>query len=79
MKCRSCSSLGAQTFNGEIALHFSGLDGLTRPIVWVFPKVLVCLDCGFAEFAVPDEPMKTLRNPESSDLARDRFPLMGSM
>ena len=71
MKCRSCvSSLGAQTFSGEVALHFPGLDGMRRPIVWAFPKVLVCLDCGFAEFVVADEQVKALRNPESSDLAR---------
>ena len=72
MRCRSCGdSLGAQTFNGEIALHFPGRDGLTIPLVLVFPKVLVCLDYGFAEFAVPDEQVKTLRKPESSDLARE--------
>jgi len=71
MRCRSCgASPDVQTFNGEIALHFPGLDGLTKPIVWVFPKVLVCLNCGFAEFAVPDEQVKTLREPESSDHTR---------
>jgi len=68
MRCRSCGAGGgAQTFNGEVALRFPGLDGLTEPIVLAFPKVLVCLDCGFAEFALPDEQVKTLRNPESSD------------
>jgi len=68
VKCRSCgSSHGAQTLNGEIALRFPGLDGLTKPIVWLFPKVLACLDCGFAEFVVPDEQLTTLRNPKSSD------------
>jgi hypothetical protein len=70
MRCRSCGvGSGAQTFNGEVALHFPGLDGLTKPIVWAFPKVLVWLDCGFAEFALRDEQVKTLRNSESSDLA----------
>lgn len=68
MSCKSCQSASQRNFNGEVALHFPGLDGLTKLMVWVFPKVLVCLDCGFAEFAVPDEQVKTLRNPESSDL-----------
>ena len=62
-RCGSCS----KSFNGQVALHFPGLDGLKKPIVWVFPEVLVCLNCGIAEFAVPDEQLKTLRNPESSD------------
>jgi len=30
-----------------------GLKGLERPIVWVFPKLLLCLDCGVTEFTVP--------------------------
>ena len=69
MKCRGCgASPAAHPFNGELALHFPGRDGLTRPIVWVFPRVLVCLQCGFAEFVVPDEQVQTLRTtPESSD------------
>jgi hypothetical protein len=80
MRCRSCgSSLGSQTFNGEIALHFPGLDGLKKPIVWVFPKVLVCLNCGLAEFAVPDEQVKTLGTRIIGSLKRKRSRLMGSM
>ena len=66
MKCRSCSaSHEVRTFNAEVALHFRGLDGLNKPIVWVFPKVRVCLQCGFAEFAIPDQHLKTLGEPDS--------------
>ena len=69
MKCQRCgASPAARPFNGELALHFPGLDGLTKPIVWVFPRVLVCLECGFAEFVVPDEQVRMLRTAsESSD------------
>jgi hypothetical protein len=56
-----------QTLNGEIALHFPGLDGLKKPIVWAFPKVAVCLECGFAEFVVPDDPLTILRNLEQGN------------
>ena len=31
-------------------IHFPGLHNLTKPSVWAFPKILVCLDCGFTEF-----------------------------
>jgi len=67
MKCRGCGgSPEVQAFDSEIALHFPGFDGLNKPIVWAFPKVLICLECGFAEFLVPDDSMQTLRNPTRS-------------
>jgi hypothetical protein len=47
-------------FNSEIAIHFPGLEGLDKPIVWIFPKLVVCLHCGFAEFAVPEREMQVL-------------------
>jgi hypothetical protein len=54
MACKRCASDRQGSFNGEIALHFPGLEGLDKPIVWVFPKVVVCLRCGLAEFIVPE-------------------------
>jgi len=62
--CKSCSSANRQHFGGELALHFPGLNGLNKPIVWLFPRILVCLNCGFAEFVVPEEQKDLLRNPE---------------
>lgn len=70
MQCRRCgTSQSVQKFGGEVALHFPGRDGLNKPIVWVFPQILACLDCGIAEFEVPEEQLKTLRNPQSSGQA----------
>jgi hypothetical protein len=66
--CPSCSSNNKRTLNGEIALHFGGgLHGLEKPIVWSFPTVLVCLDCGFAEFVLEDAPLKNLRQNYADD------------
>ena len=59
-RCKACASENLKTFSGEVALHFFGVEGLNRPIVWVFPKVRVCLDCGFAEFIVPERELKVL-------------------
>jgi hypothetical protein len=53
-------------FNGEIAIHFPGLEGLDKPIVWVFPKVLVCLSCGFTEFAIPETELRQLAESDSN-------------
>jgi hypothetical protein len=54
MPCKSCGSDNRNQFNAEIAIHFPGLEGLDKPIVWVFPNLLICMDCGTAEFAIPE-------------------------
>jgi hypothetical protein len=35
MSCKSCQSENHHKFSAEIAIHFAGLKGLNRPIVWV--------------------------------------------
>ncbi|HVN21808.1 MAG TPA: hypothetical protein VMU05_23685 [Dongiaceae bacterium] len=60
MTCKGCQSDKQSVFNGEIAIHFAGLEGLNKQIVWVFPKLVVCLHCGFAEFAVPERELQVL-------------------
>jgi hypothetical protein len=59
--CKSCKCREPGQFNGEIAIHFSGVEGLQKMIVWVFPKVRVCLNCGFTEFTVPERELRTLK------------------
>ncbi len=57
----SCKSENQRNFNGEIAIHFPGLAGLNKPIVWVFPKISICLDCGIAQFIVSEKELEVLR------------------
>jgi hypothetical protein len=45
MSCKLCQSEHQRNLNGEIAVHSPGLKGLDKPIVWLFPKILV-----FTEF-----------------------------
>jgi hypothetical protein len=67
MTCKGCHSDKQSVFNGEIAIHFPGLEGLGKPIVWVFPKLVVCLHCGFAEFAVPERELQVLEKGSPVD------------
>ena len=60
MGCKACTSDNQSWFNGEIAIHYSGLKGLDKPIVWVFPKLAVCLECGSTEFIVPERELRVL-------------------
>jgi hypothetical protein len=32
------------------------------PIVWVFPKLKICLKCGVAQFELPENELQVLRN-----------------
>ena len=59
--CQSCASSRMMEINGEICLQFQGgLKSLDKPLIWVFPKVIVCLDCGSAQFAVPETELKLI-------------------
>jgi hypothetical protein len=60
MACKKCSSENQSTLKGDVAIHFPGLKGLDKPIVWVYPKLLVCLNCGFTEFAIPETDLRRL-------------------
>jgi hypothetical protein len=64
--CRSCQSSNQSTFNGETAIHFPGREGLERPIVWVFPRLLICLNCGFTEFVVPEAELRRLLESDAT-------------
>jgi len=63
--CRHCQSNYQSTFSGELALHFGGLESINKPIVWVFTDISVCLECGDAQFTVPEKQVKVLRTGAS--------------
>lgn len=45
----------------EINIHPPrGLENLVKPAVLVFPTLLVCADCGFAEFVLDHTQLKGL-------------------
>ena len=68
MTCKSCELEKQREFTAEIAIHFPGLNGLEKPIVWLFPKLIVCLNCGNAEFAVPESELRVLAKDDAAGL-----------
>lgn len=74
MACKRCASENQQGFSGEVAIHFPGLQGLDKPIVWVFPKLMVCLDCGLTQFTVPEEELSVLAQgaPSAASIGLER-------
>jgi hypothetical protein len=60
MSCPACASEEQVDFSAEMIIHFSGLKNLNKPGVWLFPKVLICSDCGYSRFSVPEEELTLL-------------------
>jgi hypothetical protein len=66
LPCKVCGSENVQKLRGEIAMRVPGLKNIDMPIVWVFPDILVCLDCCRAEFAVPEDELRILAKREAA-------------
>jgi hypothetical protein len=60
MSCLSCGSGYQEELTGEMVIHFSGLKNLDKPGVWVYPKLLVCLDCGCSHFTVAQRELASI-------------------
>ena len=68
--CSSCGSEDQTQFNSEIMIHFSGLKHLSNPGVLVFPRLLVCLDCGVSQFTLPERELNHLKETIAAKAVR---------
>jgi hypothetical protein len=66
MQCKSCGSVNQEKFRTEMAIHFPELKNIDKPVVWVFPDLAVCLDCGKAESAVPEAELRLLAKDDAA-------------
>jgi hypothetical protein len=60
MRCKSCGSIRRRNFTAEMGIHFPGLKNIDKPVVWVFPEIVVCMDCGISEFTMPETELRQL-------------------
>jgi hypothetical protein len=58
--CPSCVSRNIRKFGSEIGVRFKGIGGLENPVVFVFPEVVVCFNCGHAEFTIPETELRVI-------------------
>ena len=49
-----------------MGIRSPGLKGLDKPVVWVFPELIICLDCGTAEFVVPEAELGELARGDAA-------------
>jgi len=52
--------------SAEMGIHFPGLKNIDKPVVWVFTELVVCLDCGTTEFAVPEAELRILAKDDAA-------------
>jgi len=64
--CPFCRSANQRAFPAEVNVHFPGMEGLTKPTVWVFPRLSVCLDCGATEFVISGAQLEQLAESDSA-------------
>jgi len=60
MSCKVCGSFSVEKFDAEMNVHFPGYANLTKPTVKISPTIVICRDCGFAEFQVPKTELRQL-------------------
>jgi hypothetical protein len=64
--CSFCTSSNQTEFPAEVGIHFPNLKDADKGLVFVFPKVLVCLDCGYSSFMTPAPELERLRAADKS-------------
>jgi hypothetical protein len=60
MSCPACGVGNQMEFSAEMLVHRGGLKNLDNSGVMLFPKLLVCVDCGFSQFTVPKAELASL-------------------
>jgi hypothetical protein len=61
MACKGCESEKQQAIPVELVFAFPGIEGIKLSPVYVSHKVLVCLDCGYAQLVVPPAQLEQLK------------------
>jgi hypothetical protein len=60
-ECGVCASSNILELVAESCLHFPGLNGLKVEPIFVFPKIVVCADCGFVQSRLSDRELEKVR------------------
>jgi len=62
MECTLCGSRNQAEFTADVMIHFSGLKNVDNPGVLACAEILICLDCGFSRFTIPETELRVLGN-----------------
>ena len=70
--CKSCASGNLKELRSEICIHLPWFESSNREPLFIFPKLIVCAECGFSEFLFPETQLRTVRECIENDV---RVPL----
>jgi hypothetical protein len=62
MPCKKCGSEHQAEYGAEINVHSPAYNDLDKQALLLFPKLLVCLKCGFTEFTLSESELPLLTN-----------------
>lgn len=51
-----------------MSVHVLGLENVNKPVVLIFPSILVCMDCGFTELAMAQDELRQLGKGPATDV-----------
>jgi ribosomal protein L40E len=68
MACRSCGSRNPTGFAAEMSVHVLGLENVDKSTVLVFPRILVCMNCGFTELTMAENELWLLGKDPAGDV-----------
>ena len=60
MGCSSCASANLTKFTSETMIHPTGFKNAANPGILVFPKLLVCFECGVSQFTLSEADLRQL-------------------
>jgi hypothetical protein len=59
--CAFCGSTNQRMFAAEANIHFPGLRGIDTGSIFIFPRFLICLDCGQLESTLSNNELEQIR------------------
>lgn len=63
MNCASCQSSDQREFAAELCIHLEHADDAG---ILIFPRVLVCMDCGLVRFELAKNELSQLREKRAA-------------
>lgn len=61
MACKRCGTLAQQELDSELSASFPDMKRANFSPIYFAQRILVCLDCGFAELVIPGPELQRLR------------------